>query len=1073
MVRVEAFDWDELDQKSDTFTKLMVDEMADVLDDVASQVEASDPLRGLQTRMRQEWTRKVNDVLMPELRTSMDDAANDVQEQLQSRANSLSVSENEESVTAAIEPEPGATEIPLVRDEVAERYLASRRNFLVNFADTVWTLVRRTLLQGMQDGESVAELSDRIRDVSDVTSGRAERIARTEVVGASNAGAMAQMESAGLESTKEWLATNDLRTRDSHRRADGQVVDLNNNFTVGGVRMSRPHDPTGPANEVVNCRCTMIFDVADEALAASAFNTEATVTTAELESNEDVETEVHTSGVIALVPSNNDLDRLTIEGGEPRDELHLTLYFLGDAVNYDDATRDAMVSAIEANVSTMESIIGRAFGINFWNPTGDEPAWVLAVSDADGDSLPSVRDAMINTLQDKDIDLESIAPSQHSPWVPHVTIAYGTDPTIMPELEQRLGEITFDRVRLAFGDDVRDIPLATDGDTLTSAAGGSNMPLHKVEDHDQCPIDTPWAVVNNETGEVEECYATEAEADEKIGDKTVRDDDDDESTVDTYADDGDVMIESEEQAGWRGVLAVEGVTTGDGREFAPGKLEWAELPIPLRWNKEDSHGGELSTTTAVNVGKITEVWRDNEKIMGRGVFNLDSEDGKNAFDLVEGEFLRGVSVDLDDISDADVELVFPEGESDEDDDLVEMLMMPEKVIFHGGRIRAATLVDIPAFVEAFIELSNGDGDDDSSMTNESLTFGAVGTHKTATSDASWDGPANEKQLPSPMPMSKARAAYAWIADGAGDDDGVTKSDCKFIHHEVDSDGNVGPANLTACSTGIAALNGARGGTTIPSDQRRGVYNHLAAHLRDANQEPPPANFDAVTASAEVDERPPREWFENPRLSLPTGITVTDEGRVYGHAAMWGECHVGFPDVCVTPPFEDYHPYFMTGEAVCADGSRVAVGQVTLGTGHASLSLGASRAAEHYDNTGAAVADVSIGNDDYGIWVAGALRPDATATRVRDLRASGQLSGDWRRIGGELRLVGLLAVNVPGFPIPKLQTRVASGQPLSLVAAGRPTFTRPVESADDLQRRAMLVMRDRLKQRVHASSSANE
>jgi hypothetical protein len=58
--------------------------------------------------------------------------------------------------------------------------------------------------------------------------------------------------------------------------------------------------------------------------------------------------------------------------------------------------------------------------------------------------------------------------------------------------------------------------------------------------------------------------------------------------------------------------------------------------------------------------------------------------------------------------------------------------------------------------------------------------------------------------------------------------------------------------------------------------------------------------------------------------------------------------------------------------------------------------------------------------------------------VHELRASGKVSGDWRRIGGQLRLVGLLAVNVPGFPIPRPQARVASGAPLALLAAGPTT-----------------------------------
>ena len=51
-----------------------------------------------------------------------------------------------------------------------------------------------------------------------------------------------------------------------------------------------------------------------------------------------------------------------------------------------------------------------------------------------------------------------------------------------------------------------------------------------------------------------------------------------------------------------------------------------------------------------------------------------------------------------------------------------------------------------------------------------------------------------------------------------------------------------------------------------------------------------------------------------------------------------------------------------------------------------------------------------------------------------------MSGDWRRIGGALRLVGLLAVNVPGFPVPKLKTHLANGQQLALVASGIPPLT---------------------------------
>jgi hypothetical protein len=169
--------------------------------------------------------------------------------------------------------------------------------------------------------------------------------------------------------------------------------------------------------------------------------------------------------------------------------------------------------------------------------------------------------------------------------------------------------------------------------------------------------------------------------------------------------------------------------------------------------------------------------------------------------------------------------------------------------------------------------------------------------------------------------------------------------------------------------------------------------------------------------------------------------------VYGHAALWGTCHIGQAGVCVTPPHEEVHPYFMTGNVWTEDGDSVSVGQITVGTGHAPLSYGYRAAADHYDNTGAAVADVAVGNDAHGIWVAGSLRPGTSEDRIRELRAAGQVSGDWRRIGGHLRLVGLLAVNVPGFPVPKLKTHLASNQQLALVAAGIPQLQDSVSEAE--------------------------
>jgi 8-oxo-dGTP pyrophosphatase MutT (NUDIX family) len=178
---------------------------------------------------------------------------------------------------------------------------------------------------------------------------------------------------------------------------------------------------------------------------------------------------------------------------------------------------------------------------------------------------------------------------------------------------------------------------------------------------------------------------------------------------------------------------------------------------------------------------------------------------------------------------------------------------------------------------------------------------------------------------------------------------------------------------------------------------------------------------------------PSAWFTDPRLDGPTAVTVTDDGRVYGHLAAWDVPHIGMPGQYRTAPrsASDY-AYFATGAVRCEDGAEVAVGHITMDTGHAGMSLGHPDVTAHYDNTGSVVADVAAGEDTHGIWVAGAVRTDVTDGQVATLRASA-LSGDWRRIGAGLELVAALAVNTPGFPVPRARIKV--GQPVALVAAG--------------------------------------
>jgi len=111
---------------------------------------------------------------------------------------------------------------------------------------------------------------------------------------------------------------------------------------------------------------------------------------------------------------------------------------------------------------------------------------------------------------------------------------------------------------------------------------------------------------------------------------------------------------------------------------------------------------------------------------------------------------------------------------------------------------------------------------------------AIGSHHTALSDKAWDGPKAKANLKNDENAVYYRKTFAWV-DPDGDPD--VKASYKFIHHEVSSDGTIGAANIRGCQASIAVLNGARGGTTIPDSDRKGVYNHVATHLRDGDIEP--------------------------------------------------------------------------------------------------------------------------------------------------------------------------------------------------------------------------------------------
>jgi uncharacterized protein with gpF-like domain len=62
----------------------------------------------------------------------------------------------------------------------------------------------------------------------------------------------------GYKLKKQWLAANDRRVRPAHRKANGQIRELDELFDVGGEKLMHPHDPNGTRENTYLCRCVAI-----------------------------------------------------------------------------------------------------------------------------------------------------------------------------------------------------------------------------------------------------------------------------------------------------------------------------------------------------------------------------------------------------------------------------------------------------------------------------------------------------------------------------------------------------------------------------------------------------------------------------------------------------------------------------------------------------------------------------------------------------------------------------------------------------------------------------------------------
>jgi hypothetical protein len=448
---------------------------------------------------------------------------------------------------------------------------------------------------------------------------------------------------------------------------------------------------------------------------------------------------------------------------------------------------------------------------------------------------------------------------------------------------------------------------------------------------------------------------------------------------------------------WRGLLAPLGITTGDGRRFAKDSVTWRELPLGLKWQRNDDMGHDdsviIGSVDDISIGTVADAlakgWitdegvsslefpKDTLAVWGTGELFDDvdrAELPRLAEDVAEARLLTARKVIGPSVDAGAAEAVLAEPGSDEavsEERLEEIFedawengtAVELEVLFTEYQIAAATLVNIPAFAQCLpFTLEDTDDPDDAD--------------------------ADDADADAALVASRTRLAVSLVAACGTVTDVAAFADPEFT-------------GVTAITIGEPDDNGVRR-----------VFGHVAAFgvchagIRDV----------CTTAPTSAQQYQPFHRY-----------TTTGEGQELPVAA--GRITVAHGD--------------LTGACQCCPGID----------DHACnrLSLGATIA--HYDRA-RPVAYVRAGEDQFGIWVSGIIAPEASDADVATL-ARQKVSGDWRENAGALELVEVLALNreKPGFPLPR--AAMNNGRQMSLVAAGtvaasrqgRPVKVRPPRPAD--------------------------
>lgn len=257
MTYLDGLTFDELDIESDAFAGLVSDGITyaithafDTIEFIVAAAQRNpNERRKFYTSENMSyipyfWKKYVKEIITPHLYSIFDKSVEAIRASIK-------------KIWSGLNPE----KVNIKSQSILRHYVKQATQRMNDVGDVLTDRVREQLIEGIKQNETVSQLHDRIMAGGKLTRARADSIARTEVIAANNMGSLVQVQELGGVGTKTWLSKIDDRTRETHKHADEQTVKINQEFTVGFSRLSFPGDPSGPPGEIINCRCTLTYDV--------------------------------------------------------------------------------------------------------------------------------------------------------------------------------------------------------------------------------------------------------------------------------------------------------------------------------------------------------------------------------------------------------------------------------------------------------------------------------------------------------------------------------------------------------------------------------------------------------------------------------------------------------------------------------------------------------------------------------------------------------------------------------------------------------------------------------------------